>query len=351
MSVRIKKLVFFLSAIIIAALVVLYVVQRPAHKQAASVAPDQPILVSVRPVKKYIIPETLTSYGTIVSPKSVVLTAQLSGEITSINFTAGQKVTAGQLLFTIKATDTAQQPDKLRAVMQTSKDVYYRMLLEEKRAPGSIVQQILLKNKLQYQQDLASYRQSIALQNITSPVAGVVTNTTLAVGSSVTPGTNLASVINPKSVAVQYSADNSLANKIAIGQAVEFYPSGSEQSYSAQLSYISPELSATDYNLTLRANFSSVSNLRPNMFGKVVQIINKDSQVLAVEQDLVQTDATGFYVLAVVDNKVTKHYFESGKITKSGLIEVKSGLTAGFPIIVTNVSKLSVGQVVHVSAK
>jgi hypothetical protein len=70
---------------------------------------------------------------------------------------------------------------------------------------------------------------------------------------------------------------------------------------------------------------------------------------LAVPQALVQSDSQGFYVYVLSNNKVQQQYFTAGEVTASGLIEVKSGLSAGTEIISSNLNSLSVGQTVVVT--
>ena len=66
-------------------------------------------------------------------------------------------------------------------------------------------------------------------------------------------------------------------------------------------------------------------------------------------QNLVQTDAQGFFVFLLQKHKVAKVYFTPGAVLKTGRIEARMGLTAGQQLITSNPQSLSVGQSVVVA--
>ncbi|MBY0545100.1 MAG: efflux transporter periplasmic adaptor subunit, partial [Gammaproteobacteria bacterium] len=68
-----------------------------------------------------------------------------------------------------------------------------------------------------------------------------------------------------------------------------------------------------------------------------------------VSQELVQSDSQGFFVYLLKDKKVFKQYFQAGELLKSGLIEIKSGLSKGDLLITSNPNLLHDGQAVETS--
>lgn len=313
------------------------------------VIPKMPALVvKTKPLALQKLPVTTLTYGTTTSPSSVDLRAQVDAVITAIDFKPGQTVKKGQRLFSLQASDVDNSPVKLKAAMIKSRDTYYRLLSEYKAYPGGLSRHALVQARLTYSENLAAYRQALLVQTVRAPVSGVISDTRWAVGDFVPSNTLLASLIKPNSVQIEYELPSRFANEIKLGQVVNFTLAHDLKSYQAHVSYISPMMNQSNYNIMLRANFTKPNTLRPNQFGKVQQILDSDHPTLAISQAVVETDSAGYYVYTVENNKIAKQYFVPSDITNAGLVVIQSGLKEGLPIVMTNLSELSPGQVVKV---
>lgn len=319
------------------------------HNSKKNRPTDSTPLVTLASLKTQIIPKTVSAFGTTVSPDSASVAAQTSGIITRIAFNPGDPVKKGQLLFVLQSNDISNQIKELKAAMLTSKDAYDRSNRLNKNYPGGIAQDTLEQLKLKYQQDLAAYDESLTAAHLTSPIDGIVSDTTFTVGSSVNMGTVLTQVINPASLQVKYSLPSQYASLAQKGQRVLFYPNDSNHSYPGTVAYVSPLLNATDFTLTLRANLApNTTPLRPYLFGRIVQVIDPNHKALVIPQNLVQTDATGFYIYSINNRKVTKQYFNPAGVDKNGVIEVQNGLSDKAKIIISDYTSLSPGLIVKV---
>ena len=202
--------------IIIILIIAIYAIKTYRHK-TVNLTPHKSITtVSTSPIKYYTIPQTTLSYGTTVSPTSVLLTAQIDAIVKAIDFKPGQKVKKGQRLFTLKVTDITGQPATLKAIMETSKSDYDRKRQENMQIKGSIAPSILLTAKLLYEQNLATYKQAKALQQIRAPIDGTISDTDLKIGSFVQSGNSLAHVIAPSSLQLRTLVE-SLQVEILLG--------------------------------------------------------------------------------------------------------------------------------------
>ena len=72
-----------------------------AQAQAARPAGDDAVLVTVAPVVQKAMPLEIRVIGTADAESTVAVHAQITGGITSVNFTEGDDVTEGQVLFTL----------------------------------------------------------------------------------------------------------------------------------------------------------------------------------------------------------------------------------------------------------
>jgi len=316
---------------------------------AATSTQDAVKTVTISPLVYQDLPQIVLSYGKTFSPHSTIIKAQDSGIITKINFFSGQTVTQGQLLFVLKTSNTGAILKKLKAQMQLSKQVYDRHEELSKLSPGSISAVTLLSDKLKYEQDEAIYDQAKTINEIRSPISGMVTETFLAPGDYVVAGDHLTTVVDKQKLEVHYQLPSRFAEQAKVGQKIIFTPVDSDKSYTGIVTYVAPLNNGGEAGFDLRALLDEVNDLLINRFGSVKQDINPNYKTLAIQQNFVQTDAAGFYVFLYHDQKVFKQYFSVGEITKDGLVTVESGLKAGDELITTNPHLLQEGQIVKVS--
>jgi multidrug efflux pump subunit AcrA (membrane-fusion protein) len=70
----------------------------PARDAEAADSPSPPAPIVAGTVAQHDVPIYLSGVGTVIAYNTVVVRAQIQGQITSINFTEGQQVHAGDLL-------------------------------------------------------------------------------------------------------------------------------------------------------------------------------------------------------------------------------------------------------------
>lgn len=342
-----KKLITWIIILLIFSLIGYWIV-KISHSRPAAQTPDDVQTVSITPITYHTLPKTVTAYGTIISPKSVALNTQTAGTITAINFKPGQHVSKGQVLFTLTTSDISTQAKGLYAAMLSSKSLYDRQKRGNKLMSGSFSKYAVQKSKLQYEQDLAAYQESQAIEHIKAPIDGTISDTDLTVGSYIPAGQFIAHLVDPTSLQVKYQLPSQYAEDVHTGQHIQFFAGSLKQAANGIVTYVSPQFDADNYNLTLRADIHSTS-LKPQLFGHIKQVLNPNYKTLAIPQALVQADAQGFYALVIDHNKVAKLYFSAGDLNKNGLIDIQSGIKAGTPIISSQVESLSVGQTVKVN--
>jgi membrane fusion protein (multidrug efflux system) len=337
-----------ISLIVIICLIALgYVIYTHANNSSNKTHPHPKPEVTLTKLRKHSIPLTVSAYGYTISPHSVTLRAPVGGTIKAIHFSSGQQVKKGQLLFVIQASDVTQQLTYLAPQLITAKADYLRQAAVNKQQPGVIARQTLLKTKNTYLQLLAQYNQLHKQSYISAPVNGIISDTDLAAGDLISTNDTLAYISTQSILQLSYHLPSQWMRQLKLGQAVTFYLDD-KQNYAAKVSYISPILSPNNQGIALRADILHKQGLNVNQFGHLTQVINPKQSLLAINQNLVQTDAKGYYLYGVQNNKIVKYYFMPGMVTKNGLIIIDSGIKAGTKIVNSNPSMLSEGQPVTV---
>ena len=290
----------------------------------------------------------------------MIIRPQSSGVLLSTKFEPGDAVTKNQLLFQLKNNDIDNQSQTRMEQLNTSKSQYERYFEQSQALPGSISEMDLLTAKSQYKQDLAAYKEVGDFENILAPKAGIITEADISPGDFVTEGQELAEIIDSSKLEIKYQLSSQYADLVQTGQKVYFYPEDNQQTDAAfmgTVNYISPEMDKETYSLVIRASLTQKQKpLRPNHFGKIVQVINEAYQAYAIPQALAHTDEKGFYFYRLLENpehkalyKVAKYYFEPGEITRAGLIEIKTEVSPETLVLDTSNTNITPGEQVRLA--
>jgi membrane fusion protein, multidrug efflux system len=343
--------IFWAAVAIIIILILSYILK--SHKKTAHVATHDIQTVTTKPLTYHIIPLTVTGYGKTRSPDSVQIKSTIAGRVAKILFKAGDKVKKNGILFVLTNTDIDRSKMVLKADLYQAKQEYDRYLKQQQLSKNSLSEMDLIKSETNYKSALSKYNKFNELNNIRSPINGIVTNTELSYGSYVAPGDPLVN-ISVNKLQIEYILPSKYIKTAKTRQDVSF--SINNNIYKAKVSYVSPEVNLNSRGITLRADFinapEELTTLAPNMFGKITQIINPTYKTLAIDQSFVQSDPKGFFIYSLDhnldNNKIVKDYFVPAFISKNGLIAVSSGLNLNEIIITTDPDKLTPGQKVKI---
>ncbi|MCF6776631.1 efflux RND transporter periplasmic adaptor subunit [Thiotrichales bacterium 19X7-9] len=346
-----KKLCIFIIFLIIAMAIVIGFIIKYKYFLPQSNKVSTEITVNIKLVKPTQFKQVISAYGKIIAPKSSVLRAQSDGVIEAILFKEGQRVKKGDILFQIKRSDVSIPLKTLRANLDIAYQRYIRAKKFSQEFKGGISEIDLLAAKSKYEQTQAQYNEAISIQNVSAPVSGVVEKTDLAVGDMVLSGDLLTVVSSNQHLQIEYQLPLSQAQYLKLGQPVKF--KAENLTVKGIVSYISPEASAKANLITLRADIiqnDHLSVVMANAFGQVEQQINLDKTVIFIDQNIIQTDSSGFYVFLYHNGYAIKQAVTVGELNKHGEIEVTSGLKVNDQLIVDHLDTLSDGKKVKVKA-
>ncbi len=136
-----KKLLKVIVILLIAMMVTSHIkgCQRRRMKERILPRPVQTALSFKKDVPVYV-----DSFGTLSSPEDVDIKAQVTGKILEVNFTQGQEVSAGDLLFTVDPQEYKAQVDEQAGI------------LEESMADLKLKKDTLERNRTLYEKQLIS---------------------------------------------------------------------------------------------------------------------------------------------------------------------------------------------------
>ena len=310
--------------------------------------------------------------ATIKGIQDVTVSPKVSGFITSVLVHEGQRVSAGQVLFTIDsetyraAVRSAQAAvNTAKAAANTAKTTYDN---NQKLFDQHIIGQYELstsKNSLaqaqaqvaQAEASLASAKEQLAWCSVTSPASGVVGSLPYKKGALVNASTQLTTVSDVSTVEVFFSLNESQMLSIqkqygSTAGAINSFPTlklqladGTIYNHPGKLVKMSGVIDATTGSYSLIAHFANPDGLlKSGGAGKII-VPRIDNNAIIIPQNSTSQVQDKYFVYKVdKDNKVHYTAIEVNPQNDGVNYVVTKGLVPGDRYVVMGITKLTDGQ-------
>jgi membrane fusion protein, multidrug efflux system len=348
----------------------------PWSGAVAQPAPPPPS-VTVAAVASHEVTETADFVGRITAIDKVDIVARVPGFIEQRNFTEGQNVKTGDLLFRIEQ-DTykaavEQQTANLAKAKATEANAALQLargkeLVRNQNIPQATVDQRAADEAsaqadvLEAQAALEQAQINFNYTEIHSPIAGRIGLANFTVGNLVGPTSGtLATIVSqdPIYVIFQASEREVLEYKRKLIEAGEQLghvavrvklPDGTLYDHPGLSNFLDIQVSGTTDTVAVRAELPNPQGLLvPGQFVGVVVQAGAPRSALVIPQSAVLIDQGGRYVLVVdAAKKVEQRRVTVGAEQGTGII-VTEGLKEGELVIVEGVQKVRPGQLVAAS--
>src|SRR6202051_1331168 len=294
-----------------------YPMERVAAAIAPARAPAGPVVAGV--VAQHDVPIYLSGVGTVIAYNTDVVRAQIQGQITSINFTEGQAVHAGDLLAQIDPRPyqalTEQYTGNLERDQAQLTNAEANLVRYNKLgAQGWATPQLVETQKAQVGQLQAAIKTDQALidaakvelsyTRLTSPIDGVAGIRQIDVGNIISPSTTnglvVVTQINPISLIFtlpETSLPQVQQQQRKTKTALEVFAYNQDDTIQldqGRLGLVNNEILQTTGSIQLKANFDNKSNLLwPGELVKARLLVNVRHNGLTVPAAVVQQRHTG----------------------------------------------------------
>ena len=359
---------------VIAALGISVAFMSVACGSAAAQNASPPPTVSVTPVANRQVTETGDFVGRVAAINKVDIVARVTGFIGQRNFTEGQMVKAGDLLFRIEpdtykaavdqqAANVAKaQATEVNANLQLKRS---QELVKNQNVPQSTVDQNLAGEQsaqadiLQAQALLEQAKINLGYTEIFAPIDGRIGIANYTVGNLVSPSTGiLATIVSQDPIYVTFQASEAdvveYRKRVAASADKDPHvtvhvrlPDGSIYSRPGLTNFLDVQVQADTDTVTARAQFPNPDGeLIPGGVVGVIVERGKPRYALLVPQAAVLLDQAGHYVLVVGDDKKVEQRRITTGPDHGKDIEVASGLKEGELVMTEGIQKVHPGQVV-----
>jgi len=301
--------------------------------------PKPPKEIPTEPVTRHEIIQSVAITGSVTAEKSVDLSFQIPGKLTTLNVKKGDTVTQGQTIALLDQRTTLKNLKKTLLDYSIQRNNFETFAKNQQAykpsdALNDSMKRILENN--QYNLDIAV--NSVELQDLareqsilTTPISGIVTRSDPK-SSGVNIGvTTVFSVVDPSSLSFKMEVDEADISKIKEGQEVEVilnsYPDSTFTLTLSDIDFVTHTTSTGGNAFDVKAAMISQPKtpLRVGMNGNATIITNKKSNVLTIPLASLLDDDT---VYVKEGTKYVKRKVHLG-IQSDTEAEVLSGLSEG----------------------
>jgi len=332
------------------------ITQAIAMGKAFRMPPDA--ITSVKVKKETVFP-VLETVGSLASLQGVMLSADLPGIVTSIQFESGSHATNGQLLVQL---DTRQEEAQLRTA--AAKLDLARQNLERAKdlsAKRVIAQSAYDETKSQYDAARASVDETQATidrKTIRAPFEGFIGIRQINAGQYLKSGDPIVQLESLDPIYVNFALPQQHLSKLHVGQSIRLQADGlPDKVFKGAISAINSMVDTSTRNIQIQATVPNSEHLlRAGMFAGVqVLLPNKESAIM-IPATCVQYAPYGdsVYVVATMKDPEGKEYLgvkeqtvTLGK-TLGDQIEVLKGLNEEDEIATSGIFKLHQGGAVKI---
>ena len=342
--------------------------------KAATAQGAPPPAVTVTPVVSREVTATGDFIGRVVAIDKVDVVARISGFINERNFTEGQQVKTGDLLFSIEPDTYKAAVDQQTANLAKAKATEVNANLQLQRGQDLVRNQNIPQSEvdqraanaqaahadvMQAQALLEQARINLGYTEIRSPVDGRIGLANFTVGNLVSPSSGpLATIVSQDPIYVTFQASEAdiIEYKHRIAASADKnphvtihikLPDGTVYPHPGRTNLLDVQVQPDTDTVLVRAQLPNPEGML--IPGGIVGVITErgaPQASLIVPQSAVQLDQAGRYVMVVgADKKVELRRITTG-VEQGRDIVVSAGLKEGELVIVEGIQKVHPGQVV-----
>ena len=315
----------------------------PAQGAANGVANGKPPTVEVARVELARLMDDTQAVGSLRSRRGVVLRPEVSGRITQLNFTDGQRVRKGQVL--------VQFDDQLPlAQVQQSQAELSIALANQKRNQELVAQNFISQRSLDEsaanlqvaQAKLALAQATAARLKIVAPFDGIAGIRQVNVGDYLKDGADIVNIEDIDAIYVDFRLPERFQGKIQRGQtAVLDIDALPGRQYMAQIQAIDPLIDANGRSIGVRGCIDNRQlQLRPGMFARVNTVFGVRDNARVIPEEAIVPQGGRQFVIKLQDGpsdqtRTTKRVEVKVGLRKPGKVEILEGLEPGDTVATT----------------
>jgi RND family efflux transporter MFP subunit len=306
--------------------------------QGSSAASVETLVVTFaeRPVTEEVV-------GSVRTRIRSVIEAKVSGRISELPVTLGQKVQSGDLLAKIDAREIQARLEQAEAQNdQAARELERARTLAEKQVASKQELDAAESRARVAEAALREARAMLGYVNVTAPFDGVVSRRLAEVGDLAAPGKPLLEIEDRGELRFEADVPEALIGMVNAGDKIEVAIPTIRQSFPATVAEVSPTADAASRTFLVKLDLPASPELRAGQFGRAAVPVGEAKSLRVPAAAIVKR---GQMEIVFVDDagKARLRLVRTGKPFPDG-VEILSGLSEGDAVILTNPAALVDGQ-------
>ena len=309
-----------------------------------------PATVVAQDATPQVMRDIVTSIGTARAARSVILTPEVAGRISTLAVASGEYVTQGSLIAELESQAARIALDRAGFLVADAQATLDR--LSRLQRSGSTTETLVQQAELALQTARLEQRDAefaLSQHRILAPIDGWVGILTAEVGNQVDPGTELTRIEDRSSLLVEFRVPERIVSRMAPGDPVSAAPlADPAQDLTGKISALDNRVDETSRTLLVQAAIANGDDrLRPGMALRISLAFTGASHP-AVDPLAIQWGADGAYVWAVRDGKALRLPVRILQ-RNSDAVLVEGGFQPGDLVVTEGVQTLRAGAEVQIA--
>jgi len=291
----------------------------------------------------------VAALGTLQADQAITITPEITGIVTSIDFTDGQRMEAGDLVITIDDKDLTARLMQAEARLTLTRANYQRAEQLVKQGSGTArARDEALNDFKSAEAEVAAAKSALDKATITAPFPGIIGLRQVSLGQYLTAGQPIATLADVDNLRIDFSVSEVFLTHIRKGQDVRVvFDANPGMAYKGVISAVDPVVSTEGRALSARALLANEDGtLRPGLFGRVEIVTETRTSIVLPEAAIVTSPTGAKAVFVVVEGHAKMKEIGTGE-RLPGKVEIVSGLEAGETVIVAGQLKVRDGAPVE----
>lgn len=293
--------------------------------------------------------KSVLAVGSLRSDESVIVRAEQSGRITTLNFKEGQPVRQGQVLVQLDDSVARAELEQARANQKLGKAKFDRAVELKQRNFISGQAQDEAENAMRVADATVSLADAkLAKLTIKAPFSGTVGLRTASTGDYVKDGQDIVNLEKTDPIKVDFKVPEIFQSKIKVGQALSVALDALPgQTFTGKVVAVNPQLDTAGRAVVLRAQMDNRSGvLKPGMFARVRLTLADTGETVVVPEQSVAMQGEDQIMFKVIDGRAMRTKVEVGQ-RRDGKVEIVEGVSGGDTIVIAGWQRLRDGAAVR----
>ena len=298
------------------------------------------VAVNIKVIKNSVFQNVIQVAGSVISNEEVDLHTETSGKVTSINFKEGQKVKKGELLLKVNDADLQAQLQKAEIRKKLAGDKEYRQkVLLDKKGVSQEVYEATLNDLNSAKADIENIKAQIGKTEIRAPFDGTIGLRYVSEGSYVSPGTQIANLINQNQVKIDFAVPQRYASSISASSKVKVKTSSGKE-YPVKIYAFEQKIDPATRSLKARAIYpNNKGELIPGSYVTVTIELNDIVNAVVIPTQALALDISGESVFLYKNGVAVAKKVESG-VRNEAEVQIVNGLSIGDSVITSGIMQL-----------